>query len=572
MANKTIEKITFKNFKAFREEQTIDFKNKNVLIYGNNGAGKSSIFWGIYTFLQSSIKTKPEVEKYFRFFDSADATTHQSLRNIFEAQAEDAYIDLTIAQGTQKTTMRISESSINTTGNTDIKLLNTTSDFINYKLLSNFYRDSHKYDVNLWQVFERDIFPYLTDNVTDETILDKIKRITKDVPRSNNGHPTRNNSARKNNYVASVNTLNQELEVLISDIQRFANAIIKEHFFNNEDVVRVNLNFDKQFNFDLIKNKIWEEDKIAERQSKLRIKLVVEQFNPDTSDWISIQRVQSLLNEAQLTRIAIAIRIGALRTRIQDSDCKLLVLDDMLISLDMANRIEVIKMILNKHNKPSLRFFDKFQKVILTHDKGFYNILKNYTNANSWQYYNLSKKENTNEAPKLRNDRSHIEKAQKFLADGEFDSCGNELRKELEAILKNYTDPDFSKDFRPLSERLESAYKKFTQNERRNFEKLFVNKDISVETLKKIETDYQTDGTLSDDDKRKLDIIKRELNRYIISQYEVQESKDALFADLKTILDRILNPSSHSSTTPLYERELEEAIVTIGKIKTLLQT
>lgn len=572
MAKKTIEKITFKNFKAFREQQTINFKNNNVLIYGNNGAGKSSIFWGIYTFLQSSIKTKPEVEKYFRFFDSADVSTHQSLRNIFEAQSEDAYIDLTIAQGTQKTTMRISETSINTTGNADIKLLNTTSDFINYKLLSNFYRDSHKYDVNLWQVFERDIFPYLTDNITDDTILDKIKGVTNDVPRSDRGYPAQNGSNKKNDYISKVNTLNQDLEVLISNIQRFANAIIKEHFFNNEDVVRVNLNFDKQFNFDLIKNKIWEEDKIAERQSKLRIKLVVEQFNPDTSDWISIQRVQSLLNEAQLTRIAIAIRIGALRTRIQDSDCKLLVLDDMLISLDMANRIEVVKMILNKHNKPSLRFFDKFQKVILTHDKGFYNILKNYTNANSWQYYNLSKKENSNEAPKLRNDRSHIEKAQKFLADGEFDSCGNELRKELEAILKNYTDPDFSKDFKPLSERLESAYKKFTQNERRNFEKLFVNKDISVETLKKIETDYQTDSELSDDDKRKLDIIKRELNRYIISQYEVQESKDALFADLKTILDRILNPSSHSSTAPLYEQELEEAIVTIGRIQNLLQT
>ena len=36
MANKTIEKITFKNFKAFREEQIIDFKNKNVLIYVQN--------------------------------------------------------------------------------------------------------------------------------------------------------------------------------------------------------------------------------------------------------------------------------------------------------------------------------------------------------------------------------------------------------------------------------------------------------------------------------------------------------------------------------------------------------
>lgn len=570
MTKKTIEKITFKNFKAFREEQTIDFKNKNVLIYGNNGAGKSSIFWAIYTFLQSSIKTQSEIEKYFRFFDSANDSTHQSLRNIFEVPTEDAYIDLTIAEGTQKTTRRISESSINTIGNIDIKLINTTSDFINYKLLSNFYRDSHKYEVNLWQVFERDIFPYLTDNVTDETILDKIKRITKNVPLTDKGYPAQNNSNKKNNYIATVDSLNQEIETLLVKIQRVANEIIKEHFFTNKDVIKVSLDYDKKFDFDLIKSQLWEEDKVGERHSKLRIKLVVEQYNEASSNWISIQRVQSLLNEAQLTRIAIAIRIGALRTRIQDSDCKLLVLDDMLISLDMSNRIEVIKMILNKKNKQSLRFFDKFQKVILTHDKGFYNILKNYTNANDWEYYNLSKKENTNEAPKLRNDRSNIEKAQKFLADGEFDSCGNELRKELESVLKIYTDPDFTKDFKPLSERLEGAYKKFTHSERLNFEKLFVKKDISLDTLKKIKEDYQADATVSDEDKLKLDNIKNDLNKYIISQYEVQENKDQLFEDLKTIMDRILNPSSHSSTTPLYESELEDAIATILQIKSLL--
>lgn len=123
MAQKTVEKITFKNFKAFREEQTIDFKSKNVLIYGNNGAGKSSIFWALYTFLQSSIKTQDKVEKYFKYFDNENPDTYQSLRNIFEAEAENSYVDLTIADGTTKIIKRISEGSIDTIGDEDIKLL-----------------------------------------------------------------------------------------------------------------------------------------------------------------------------------------------------------------------------------------------------------------------------------------------------------------------------------------------------------------------------------------------------------------------------------------------------------------
>ena len=570
MAQKTVEKITFKNFKAFREEQTIDFKSKNVLIYGNNGAGKSSIFWALYTFLQSSIKTQDKVEKYFKYFDNENPDTYQSLRNIFEAESENSYVDLTIADGTTKIIKRISEGSIDTIGDEDIKLINATSDFINYKLLSNFYRDSHKYDVNLWHVFERDIFPYLTHRTSGENLFDRVRRITNDVPRTGQGHPTQNGSNRKNNYIAEVDQLNLDIETLISEVQQYANAIIKEHFFDNQDVIRVRLEFDRKFHFNLIKDRIWHEDKVAERQSKLRIKLIVEHFNADTNDWIFIQRVQSLLNEAQLTRVAIAIRIGALRTRIQDSECKILVLDDMLISLDMANRIEVTKMILNKQNKPSLRFFDKFQKIILTHDRAFYNTLRNHTNDNYWEYFNLSKKENSTESPKLRKDRSHIEKAQKFLADGEFDSCGNELRKELESILKNYTDPNFTKDFSPLNERLTSAYTKYTHNERLAFEKIFVKKEIGIELLQKINTDYNADGTIGNDDKRVLSILERELKTYLINQYKVQNNKDLLFDDLKSILDRILNPASHSSTNPLYEQELEDAIIKILEIKALL--
>ncbi len=56
-----IHQIKIRNFKAFQQEQTFDLKGKNVLAYGNNGSGKSSLFWALYTLTQSSIKQDEEI-------------------------------------------------------------------------------------------------------------------------------------------------------------------------------------------------------------------------------------------------------------------------------------------------------------------------------------------------------------------------------------------------------------------------------------------------------------------------------------------------------------------------------
>jgi len=160
---KRIYKLAIQNFKAFQQEEVFEFKGKNILVYGNNGSGKSSLFWALYTFLQSSIKqSDEEIEKYFKYFDKDDDRTHQSLLNIFMAEDEDAKIEMTyIDTVTREThTNTISKSTINTRGNQIIQELNLASDFINYKLLHNFYNASHKQEVNLWPVFERDIFPF----------------------------------------------------------------------------------------------------------------------------------------------------------------------------------------------------------------------------------------------------------------------------------------------------------------------------------------------------------------------------------------------------------------------------
>lgn len=93
---------------------------------------------------------------------------------------------------------------------------------------------------------------------------------------------------------------------------------------------------------------------------------------------------------------------------------------------------------LEKDNDPDLRFFDQFQKIVLTHDKGFYELIKRHTSPNQWEYYNFYAKEEENSQPKIKRDRTALEKAQAYLADGEYEACGNEIRKGAELVLHKY--------------------------------------------------------------------------------------------------------------------------------------
>ena len=184
---KRIKEIKIKNFKAFQQEQSFLLNGKNLLVYGNNGSGKSSLFWALYTFLQSSTKTNEDIQKYFLNYLESDKSTHQTLKNIFMDEAENAYIQITSidTESSIEAIYTVSHDTINTNTNDDtiIQELNLASDFINYKLLYNFYREPHKQEINLWSVFERDIFPFLTDG-TQNWLEDIIKNPTLDIPRT----------------------------------------------------------------------------------------------------------------------------------------------------------------------------------------------------------------------------------------------------------------------------------------------------------------------------------------------------------------------------------------------------
>ena len=60
-----IDKIILRNFKAFPDVKdgiTVNIDGNNVLLYGENGSGKSSIYWSLYT-LFKALKKDNEISK-----------------------------------------------------------------------------------------------------------------------------------------------------------------------------------------------------------------------------------------------------------------------------------------------------------------------------------------------------------------------------------------------------------------------------------------------------------------------------------------------------------------------------
>ena len=451
---KRISTIHLKNFKAFRD-QTFDFGGKHALIYGNNGSGKSSLYWALYTFLQSSGKTNGRISEYFQL-PSLDGKL-ESLRNVYadEITDGDAYIELTWQDAANRRTTQYignTAANINTNrpDNTVIREADLASDFINYKLLQKFYDGTHKQEVNLWDVFMRDIFPFFDENFLSQIDeADPAKRgfsksyrdVIEDLIRGLPGTDKRNanrNSAPMKLYEARVTDLNQKIELFINRVQRNANQFLSENFYQGENKLEVVLTYPTLYQISVANIKELQD---RNKPLDLRIKLAVRIKDEKTGNWIENHRPQSFLNEAQLTRIAMAVRIGALLDRLQLTDFKILVLDDLLISLDMSNRKRVLEWLFT----PDL--LNNYQLIILTHDRAFYQMTKHHVdhrNVGNWCYFELYMDTyHAQKQPRVVSTGSdNVELALKHFNEYEFPACANYLRKECEKVIKNVLPPN----------------------------------------------------------------------------------------------------------------------------------
>ncbi len=419
-----INKLTLKNFKFFHGTQEIAFGKNNILLYGENGSGKSSIYWALYTFLQSVFKTDDrEIQKYF------DPTHDQNLVNRFAANTDESSIVIEFEDdSTTKTVKQISFNTINTKAGDLVKEANQTSDFINYRLLSSLYNFSNRDQIDLFPLFASDILMFV--NFTTEfrpgnSNADHWWKFLEPgmQPRSRMHDP------EYGQFQDAISGFNRELENFINKIIEGSNEYLQQKFKEN---FKLKLEYVNATYDDFVEGSTTKRNHLT---IPPKILLTVEYLHSGLAAGKGdIKRPHSFLNEARLTSIALSIRFAVLDEKYIASAPKFLILDDLLISLDMTHRETVLNIILNE--------FKEYQIFIMTHDRMFFELAKHKikrSKQDNWAYIEMYQTTKGGvPQPYIVSTESYLEKAKRYFNLKEYEVAGNFLRKEAEAFCKDF--------------------------------------------------------------------------------------------------------------------------------------
>lgn len=521
-----IDTLQIHNFKFFNEQEPIKLDGKHLLLYGENGSGKSSIYWALYTLFEASLKKdKVDIEKYFKHHTAHE----QSLVNIHASSvpalppAPEHYNSFIKVVTKHTPPLEYNVSLLDTSIKDDsiAKEVNQASDFISYKVLYKFQDFWNGEKMDLANIFIGNILSYINfpskDLIRDgasksfSNAWDMYKEIK-------NGPGTTTNAKGKTIQVYKYSEENKKFNAFVKHFNDELKKLID--FINaNAPTILQKLGYDIIFELDyneIVPNKGYSKYSCQ----KFKIPFVITSY---LGDPIRISRPQSFLNEAKITAIAIAIRLTILKRRINEEAgdiLKFIVFDDVMISLDMNNRDRLIDFLLNPINK----FTNDYQLLFLTHDKSFYDFvihkINKWSSPTKWVfkeiYTGFDEFKKIEEPVIIDGGLSFYEKAKKYYQAKDYTASAIYIRKELEKII---------------SERLPNELK------------------------------FKSDGAFISLQQMWGNLTERFTSLGIPITKEIQES----FSQTKLL---VLNPQAHFQhiSIPLYKVELDKAFSLIDSI------
>lgn len=430
----TITKIEIDGFKAFPNNFSIDLLDgKNLLIYGENGSGKSSLYYALHVLMQSVFKDDKGV-KYFKPGDTNGGEfipNNEQLININrfdEAKANTYTPNIRIAFDDGKV-WRLDNGGLqseNGGSESDIRMLNKDSAFINHSYISRFHAARNSEEINLWNVFYKDILPFHLPAGTSEFLADLYDNIKREY---NGGVDIKNKA-----FQDQITKFNDFLNKYIDRINIRINSIYNDNFKNEGD---------KELNIKLIYYSKDHPDNVLKEQYYLFCEKNTNGANMFYPPKIGIEikeaglliyKPQSYFNEAKLTAIALAVRFAAMSTTAITSG-SFLALDDMLISLDMSNRMKIIRYLLDVVAL-------KYKLYVFTHDRLFYHTLKRIIEtqykSSEWLFGGIYIDDSItpNKPNYVPDNKTKIEKIEDAYKCHDYFLCGTLLRQECERCLE----------------------------------------------------------------------------------------------------------------------------------------
>ena len=390
-----ITEVEIKNFRAFYGSYRIDLHKagKNLLVYGENGSGKSSLYLALKLFLESAVRDHQ--------FEA-----HQ---NIFIKDNESSYIKLCLrADPRSKQYAYEWSKTVKETNDLLIIEASKAKGFLDYKtLLATHYTQRESEAVNVFDLLVNTLLANTIDTATGKSLSDDWAGVQQAIPRQNTTEQIE--ELEEKELEEKIENFNNRLADELEELKKQASEILGKFEYN------VTLDFDFPgitYNRD---------DKILANQ---QILLKVEFFARD------IPLHHQFLNEAKLSAIAVSIFFSSF-LRQPESDLKILALDDVLVGLDMSNRLPVIDII--------KEYFSDYQIFFMTYDRAWYEIVKQRTEDSEWKYAEFYFSQTDEyEIPIYRENKAYLEKAKEHFDDNDFKACVIYLRTAFEVAIKEF--------------------------------------------------------------------------------------------------------------------------------------
>jgi len=399
-----IKTLEINNYKAFYGKHKINVGGKNLFIYGENGSGKSSLYYALKDFFQSSM----------------EAIDLSAVENIFVKDSERGTCAVTVtfaphSDGKRKVQKFVFSAS---STNTDISLrdANRLKSFLTYKHLLDIHHLKKAQQIDLFNLLVNGVLKHFKYSLTGGKELGELWQaveagIIRETDRSYN------RDRKKRDVDAALKIFNDAFGELF-------NQSSPEYILKHARPI------------------------LGQFGHALELQLFYRQARPDpeyqtiesnhvhvelTYAGKKVEKPHLFLNEARLSAIAISIYLGMIKRHIQGVPCKTLFLDDIFIGLDIANRMPLLEILRTE--------FADYQIFITTYDKPWFDYAKSFLDgAAGWitlEFYAELTKEGY-EIPKIFDNQELLAKAKYHLDNSDYKAAAVYTRSAFEKIIRNY--------------------------------------------------------------------------------------------------------------------------------------
>lgn len=471
--------IKITNYRAFYGEHHIqlDKDGKNLMLYGENGSGKSSLFTAIKDFFSSSLKPLDDVEENI-FTPNSQKGSASIKINVRESPLSTKSIEFEL---NAKQKEIVSSDKILIADASKIR------GFFDYRSLLKTHLQYQK-TVNLFELLLTDILYHSINRFSGKEIGWEWEKLYNNI-----FEVKQTIKVRDSNIDYLKTKFNPGLKELLASIEKDVNVFLG--YFGKEMKVKLEFPGITYFRRKTI--------------SGNHIGLKIDFYSKH------IPRHHFFLNEARLSALAVSIYLASIKVNPTKGALKLLVLDDLLIGLDMSNRLPLLDIL--KNHFVEVKADDRFQIIMTTYDKVWYELVKSYFGEEQWKFVEVySKRLNDDdfEIPIIKHDNGYLDRAKHYLTEKDFKASAVYIRTEFERLVKTICD----------KQRIPVAYKK-NQKE-----------------------------VTSDD---------------FWTAIESQTNLDpALVKEIKIHRGVVMNPFSHYDLEkPEFEKELKDTIASVEKLK-----